>query len=67
MKSQALITIEDAQAGSGCCQAELGATVPEHPKVNPDAGHREVWLRDPDGCTVVIAGRYGAPGPGAAR
>lgn len=47
--------------------AALGATVLEAPKVNPLAGHREVWLRDPDGYTVVIAGRYGDLGPGAAR
>ncbi|WP_349742301.1 VOC family protein [Roseateles cavernae] len=46
--------------------AALGATVLEAPKVNPLAGHREVWLRDPDGYTVVIAGRYGDLGPGAA-
>ena len=37
----------------------LGAEVLEEPKVNPNAGHREVWLKDPDGYIVVIAGRYG--------
>ncbi|MCX2860943.1 hypothetical protein OOZ63_03725 [Paucibacter sp. PLA-PC-4] len=67
MKSQALITVENIQASSGWCQAKLGATVPEHPKVNPYAGHREVWLRAPNGCTVVSAGRYDDPGPEAAR
>ena len=24
--------------------------------VNPNAKHRELWLRDPDGYTVVLAG-----------
>ncbi|HEY9102781.1 VOC family protein [Chitinimonas sp.] len=35
------------------------ATVLEGPKVNPNAQHREIWLRDPDGYVVVIAGAYG--------
>lgn len=35
------------------------ATVLEGPKVNPNAQHREIWLRDPDGYVVVIAGLYG--------
>ena len=35
------------------------ATVLEGPKVNPNANHREVWLRDPNGYTVVVAGRHG--------
>ena len=34
----------------------LKAQVIEEPKVNPNAGHREMWLRDPDGYVVVIAG-----------
>lgn len=25
---------------------------------NPNAGHREIWLRDPDGYLVVLAERY---------
>jgi catechol 2,3-dioxygenase-like lactoylglutathione lyase family enzyme len=33
----------------------LKARVIEEPKVNPNAGHREMWLRDPDGYVVVIA------------
>jgi catechol 2,3-dioxygenase-like lactoylglutathione lyase family enzyme len=36
-----------------------GATVLEGPLVNPNAHHREIWLRDPDGYVVVIAGPYG--------
>jgi catechol 2,3-dioxygenase-like lactoylglutathione lyase family enzyme len=31
----------------------------EGPQVNPNANHREVWLRDPDGYVVVVAGAYG--------
>ncbi|MDC6166412.1 hypothetical protein [Paucibacter sp. XJ19-41] len=63
MNAQALITIHDVQASIRWSQATLGATALE--PVNPYAGHREVWLRDPDGSTVVIAGRYGDLGPGA--
>lgn len=36
-----------------------GAKVLEGPLVNPNAGHREIWLADPDGYTVVIAGARG--------
>ena len=36
-----------------------GAEVLEGPKVNPNAQHREIWLRDRDGYVVVIAGPYG--------
>lgn len=28
-------------------------------EVNPNAHHREFWLRDPDGYLVVVAGAYG--------
>lgn len=29
----------------------------DHPfRFNPDAGHHEIWLRDPDGYRVVLAG-----------
>ena len=35
----------------------LRAQVVEEPHVNPNAGHREIWLRDPDGYVVVIAGQ----------
>jgi catechol 2,3-dioxygenase-like lactoylglutathione lyase family enzyme len=33
----------------------LKATVIEEQHVNPAPQHREMWLRDPDGCVVVIA------------
>jgi len=32
------------------------ATVLDGPLVNPNAGHREVWLRGPEGYVVVVAG-----------
>jgi len=35
------------------------AVILEGPMVNQNANHREVWLRDPDGYVVVLAGRYG--------
>jgi catechol 2,3-dioxygenase-like lactoylglutathione lyase family enzyme len=35
----------------------LRAQVVEEPHVNPNAGHREIWLRDLDGYVVVIAGK----------
>ncbi len=38
---------------------QAGAEVLEGPKVNPNARHREIWLRDPDGYVVVVAGPYG--------
>jgi hypothetical protein len=37
----------------------LQAEILERPAVNTSANHREVWLRDPDGYVVVIAGKYG--------
>jgi catechol 2,3-dioxygenase-like lactoylglutathione lyase family enzyme len=42
-------------------QAE--ATVLDGPLVNPNAQHREVWLRDPNGYKVVVASRYGDVAP----
>jgi catechol 2,3-dioxygenase-like lactoylglutathione lyase family enzyme len=33
----------------------LRAEIIEEPHVNPAPGHREIWLRDPDGYVVVIA------------
>jgi hypothetical protein len=35
---------------------ELRADILEEPHVNPNANHRECWLRDPDGYVVVLAG-----------
>ncbi len=38
---------------------EAGAGVERDVHVNPNAGHREIWLRDPDGYLVVLAEPYG--------
>ena len=35
------------------------AQILEPPKVNTNANHREIWLRDPNGYVVVIASSYG--------
>jgi catechol 2,3-dioxygenase-like lactoylglutathione lyase family enzyme len=40
----------------------LQVTVLEPVKVNTNANHREIWLRDPDGYTVVLASAYGDVG-----
>lgn len=37
----------------------LKAKIIEGPFVNPAPGHRELWLRDPDGFVVVICGPDG--------
>ncbi len=41
----------------------LGAEIIEEPHVNPAPGHREIWLRDPDGYVVVVASPDGECGP----
>lgn len=35
---------------------DCGATVTTEPHVNPNAEQSEIWLRDPDGYLVVLAG-----------
>lgn len=35
------------------------AQILEGAEVNSSANHREIWLRDPDGYVVVVAGAYG--------
>ena len=37
----------------------LTAEILEGPRVNPNANHREIWVRDPDGYVVVLASAYG--------
>lgn len=37
----------------------LSAEVVQEPFANPRAGHREIWLRDPDGYVVVLASPNG--------
>lgn len=41
---------------------QAGATILEGPKVNPFANHREIWIQDPDGYVVVLAGAEGDVG-----
>lgn len=33
----------------------MGADIIDGPRVNPNAQHRELWLRDPDGYVIVLA------------
>jgi catechol 2,3-dioxygenase-like lactoylglutathione lyase family enzyme len=40
----------------------LGAEILQEPLVNPNARHRECWLRDPDGYVVVLASPHGDVG-----
>jgi catechol 2,3-dioxygenase-like lactoylglutathione lyase family enzyme len=40
----------------------LKAEIIEEPHVNPAPGHREMWLRDPDGYVVVVASPDGESG-----
>lgn len=42
---------------------ELHAPVVLDVHVNPNAGHRELWITDPDGYTVVIASPDGTAQP----
>ena len=48
--------VDDFDAAVGRARSSH-AQVVEEPHVNPNAGHREIWLRDPDGYVVVIAGQ----------
>ncbi|MEM9632702.1 MAG: VOC family protein [Pseudomonadota bacterium] len=34
---------------------ELAAEIIQGPLINPNSGQRELWLRDPDGYTVVLS------------
>ena len=38
------------------------AEVVEEPHENPNAAHREIWIRDPDGYVIVLAGPDGETG-----
>lgn len=37
----------------------MSAEILDGPLGNPNAQHRELWVRDPDGYTVVLATKYG--------
>ena len=45
---------------------ELAAPIVLDVHRNPNAAHRELWIRDPDGYTVVIASPDGDPGGSSA-
>ncbi|MGO1972678.1 MAG: VOC family protein [Propionibacteriaceae bacterium] len=47
--------VADFEAAVGRIRS-LGATVETEPHENPNARQQEVWLTDPDGYRVVIAG-----------
>ena len=53
---------EPAVAAAYSKAVAAGAAVLEPLRVNPLAQHREFWLRDPNGYTVVVAGKYGDVG-----
>jgi catechol 2,3-dioxygenase-like lactoylglutathione lyase family enzyme len=39
-----------------------GATIVQEPHVSPNARHRELWVRDPDGYVVVLSSPDGETG-----
>jgi catechol 2,3-dioxygenase-like lactoylglutathione lyase family enzyme len=49
--------VEDIEAAYARATS-AAAEILESLKVNPNANHREFWLRDPDGYVVVVAGRW---------
>jgi catechol 2,3-dioxygenase-like lactoylglutathione lyase family enzyme len=40
----------------------MKAEIVDGPLVNPNARHREIWIRDPDGYVVVLASPFGEAG-----
>lgn len=50
--------IDDFDAAVSRVQT-MSAEILEGPQINPNAQHREIWIRDPDGYVVVLAGHYG--------
>ena len=61
MRPQPLIAVRDVEASSRWyqrlldCKSGHGGKEYEHPHLNPNAGQREIWIRDPDGYVVVLA------------
>ena len=67
MRPQPMLVLADVEAGSKWFKTDdfdavlaradaAGATVLDGPLVNPNARQRELWLRGPEGYTVVVAG-----------
>ena len=50
--------VDDFEAAVGRAR-EMRVEILEGPRVNPNANHQEIWLRDPDGYVVVLASAYG--------
>lgn len=48
--------VDDLDAARARAQ-QVRASIQADIHVNPNAGHRELWLRDPDGYLVVLSGR----------
>jgi len=58
-----LLWFETDAFDAAAARAEaMGADIVLAPHVNPNAHHREVWVRDPDGYVVVLASPYGEAG-----
>lgn len=53
--------VDDLDAVTGRVRGVRAETVADV-HVNPNAGHRELWIRDPDGYLVVFAEASPAPG-----
>jgi len=50
--------VDDFSAAVARARA-MSVEILEGPQVNPNANHREIWLRDLDGYVVVLAGAHG--------
>ena len=48
-------TASPIREGRAQCARELAAPIVLDVHRNPNANHRELWVRDPDGYTVVLA------------
>jgi hypothetical protein len=63
LRPRPMIAVTDVEASSRWYQQVLadgtaGAAIETDVHMHPDAGHRENWLRDPDGYLVVLAEPY---------
>jgi catechol 2,3-dioxygenase-like lactoylglutathione lyase family enzyme len=55
----AILWFEAADFGSAVSRIRAsGAELVTDVHLNPNAGHREIWIRDPDGYLVVLAEPY---------
>jgi catechol 2,3-dioxygenase-like lactoylglutathione lyase family enzyme len=57
----ALLWFEAADFAAAVSRIRAGGTqVVADVHLNPNAGHHEIWIRDPDGYVVVLAEPYGS-------